>query len=131
MRCCRFSWQCRLHLHLKIVGLDAWGRQRLKASRYRTLFSNPELAAAAGVKVDHETNNSQNSGTTFNVNGFSSAADKQLKIGEVCGLRGIRMELPQSGTANTLVGSHDIALERHTVFVLLFTLRPSDSHEIA
>ncbi len=112
-------------------GLRRLGTAAFEGQQIQNLFSNPASAAAAGVKVDHETNNLQNSGTTFNANGFSGAADKQLKTGEVSGLRGIKMELPQNGMATTLVGSHDIALERHTEFVLLFTPKPSSSHEVA
>ncbi len=88
---------------------------------------NPPPAVVTQQKV---ANNSSNAAQVINTVGFNGGGNAPLKTGQVSGVRGVTMELPQTDTATTLFSSHEVALERRTQFVLLFALPPTVSHEV-
>ena len=94
---------------------------------------NPSPQAApstALVQAQKQANNSSNS--TQVVQSLAlGGGETPLKTGQVSGVRGVRMELPQGNLATTLVSSHEVSLERRTEFVLLFAPPPAVSHEVA
>ena len=80
------------------------------------------------VAQQRTANTGANAAQVTNFTGLGGG-EISLRTGQVSGIRGVRMELPQGNLLTTLVSSHKIALERRTQFVLLFVPAPAVSHE--
>jgi hypothetical protein len=77
-------------------------------------------------------NDTSHAAQVFNPVGFSDTPEDPLKTGEVRGIHGIKMVLPQGDPITTLTTRHQLSLERDTQFLLYFVPAPSLApHQLA
>jgi hypothetical protein len=82
--------------------------------------------------TDRLLNTADKTQQQYNTTGWDGGAhDPPLKTGEVSGIRGVKMVLPEASTTTTLESSHAIALERKTQFVLTFVPIRKATQEVA